>query len=70
MQPAESMAARQKDGPFRSLFDFCDRVDPAVANRTAIESLIKAGAFDSLGAPLTASCLDRTGVADRRCGPC
>ncbi len=44
------MAARQKDGPFRSLFDFCARVDPAVANRTALESLIKAGAFDSLGA--------------------
>ncbi len=44
------VAARQKDGPFRSLFDFCARVDPAVANRTALESLIKAGAFDSLGA--------------------
>jgi DNA polymerase-3 subunit alpha len=44
------VAARKKDGPFRSLFDFCARVDPAVANRTAIESLIKAGAFDSLGA--------------------
>ncbi len=44
------VAARRKDGPFRSLFDFCARVDPAVANRTAIESLVKAGAFDSLGA--------------------
>ncbi len=44
------VAARQKAGPFRSLFDFCARVDPAVANRTAIESLIKAGAFDSMGA--------------------
>jgi DNA polymerase III subunit alpha len=44
------VAARQKDGPFRSLFDFCARVDPAAANRTALENLIKAGAFDSLGA--------------------
>ncbi|HKD35567.1 MAG TPA: DNA polymerase III subunit alpha, partial [Pirellulales bacterium] len=44
------VAAREKDGPFRDLFDFCGRVDPAVANRTAMESLIKAGAFDSLGA--------------------
>jgi DNA polymerase-3 subunit alpha len=44
------VAARRKDGSFRSLFDFCARVDPAVANRTALESLVKAGAFDSLGA--------------------
>ena len=33
-------------GPFRDLFDFCQRIDPATCNRTAIESLIKAGAFD------------------------
>ncbi len=36
--------------PYRSLFDFCGRVDSASVNRTALESLIKAGAFDSLGA--------------------
>jgi len=42
-------AARQKDGPFKSIFDFCERVDPASCNRAAIESLIKAGAFDALG---------------------
>ncbi len=50
-QAAHAIAsARANDGPFRSLFDFCGRVDPASANRTAIDSLIKAGAFDSLGA--------------------
>ena len=42
--------AREKDGPFRSLFDFCERVDPSSCNRSAIETLIKAGALDSLGA--------------------
>ncbi|WP_442483078.1 DNA polymerase III subunit alpha [Aeoliella sp. SH292] len=42
--------AREKDGPFRSMFDFCERVDPSACNRAAIETLIKAGAFDSLGA--------------------
>ena len=42
--------ARQTDGPFHSLFDFCERVDPSACNRAAIETLIKAGAFDSLGA--------------------
>ncbi|HEY4760964.1 MAG TPA: OB-fold nucleic acid binding domain-containing protein, partial [Thermoguttaceae bacterium] len=41
---------REAHGPFRSLFDFCERLDPGTVNRTAIESLIKAGAFDSLGA--------------------
>ena len=43
-------AERAAGGPFRSLFDFCERLDPGAVNRTAIESLLKAGAFDSLGA--------------------
>ncbi|QDU58069.1 DNA polymerase III subunit alpha [Aeoliella mucimassa] len=42
--------AREKDGPFRSLFDFCERIDPSSCNRSTIETLVKAGAFDSLGA--------------------
>ncbi len=41
---------RTSGGPFKSLFEFCDRVDPHLANRATIETLIKAGAFDSLGA--------------------
>lgn len=44
------VAARKLGGPFRSLFDFCERVDPQACNRATIESLVKAGAFDSLGA--------------------
>src|SRR6185436_6832783 len=36
--------------PFKSIFDFCERVDPAQCNKAAIETLVKAGAFDSLGA--------------------
>ena len=43
-------AARQAKGPFRSLFDFCERVDSTQVGRSTIETLIKAGAFDSLGA--------------------
>jgi DNA polymerase-3 subunit alpha len=35
--------------PFRTLFDFCERVDLRLVNKRVIESLIKAGAFDSLG---------------------
>jgi DNA polymerase III subunit alpha len=44
------VAARQADGPFTSLWDFTQRVDPAVANKRALESLIKCGALDSTGA--------------------
>ncbi len=43
------VAARDEGGDFRSLFDFCARVDSRVVNRKAIESLIRVGAFDSLG---------------------
>lgn len=35
-------------GPFRSLFDFCTRVDRARLNKRTVEALIKAGAFDCL----------------------
>jgi len=40
---------RRRGGPFTSLFDFCERIDPRSVNRAAIETLIKAGAFDALG---------------------
>ena len=35
-------------GPFKSLFDFCVRVDRARLNKRTVEALIKAGGFDSL----------------------
>ena len=41
--------ARLADGPYLSLEDFCSRVDLRRVNRRVLESLIKAGAFDSLG---------------------
>jgi DNA polymerase-3 subunit alpha len=43
------LAARDAGGPFRSIFDFTARVDQRVLNKRVLESLIKAGAFDSLG---------------------
>jgi DNA polymerase-3 subunit alpha len=42
--------ARSKLGRFDSLFQFCENVDLRLLNKRVIESLIKAGAFDSLGA--------------------
>ncbi|MHB8908717.1 MAG: DNA polymerase III subunit alpha [Syntrophales bacterium] len=43
------ISVRQKDGPFSSLVDFCDRIDSRKVNKRVIESLIKCGAFDSAG---------------------
>jgi DNA polymerase-3 subunit alpha len=45
------LRARQADGAFQGLEDFCTRVDLRLVNRRVIESLIKAGAFDSLTLP-------------------
>jgi DNA polymerase-3 subunit alpha len=42
---------REANGPYATIYDFVRRVDPMVLNRRSMESLIKAGAFDSLGVP-------------------
>jgi DNA polymerase III subunit alpha len=41
--------AREANGAFKSLYDFCQRVNLKVVNRRVIESLIKCGAFDATG---------------------
>jgi len=42
--------AREEGGPFRDLYDFCERVDLTCVNKAVIEALIKSGAFDCTGA--------------------
>ncbi len=42
------LKARDSGGPFKDLFDFCQRCDKRMVNRRTIEALIRAGAFDSL----------------------
>lgn len=44
------IAAREQDGMFTDLFDFCNRIDTSKLNKRAVEALIKAGALDTLGA--------------------
>ncbi len=44
------LSARRDGGPFRDIFDFCERVDLTAVNKAVLESLIKSGAFDSTGA--------------------
>jgi len=45
----EIVRARDDDGPFASIEDFLKRINSRVVNRKALESLIKAGAFDRFG---------------------
>jgi DNA polymerase-3 subunit alpha len=46
---AAIVKARAAGGPFVSLYDFCRRADARALNKKTMESLIKCGAFDSLG---------------------
>ena len=41
--------SRDNEGSFKSFLDFCSRVDLRKINKRVVESLIKCGAFDSLG---------------------
>jgi DNA polymerase III subunit alpha len=45
------LAARKEGGPYESFLDFVERVELDALNKRTIESLIKGGAFDSLGHP-------------------
>ncbi|SEG61299.1 DNA polymerase III subunit alpha [Vibrio hangzhouensis] len=60
--------ARNKDGYFRDLFDFCARIDLKKVNKRVIEKLIMAGALDRLGphrAALMASLNDAVKAASQ-----
>ena len=59
------VAEREANGPFIDFYDFCQRVDPMVLNKRTMESLVKAGAFDSLGHPRQGLCLVFEEIVDR-----
>ncbi len=44
------VAARERGGPFKDIFDFCERIDASQCNKSTIETLIKSGAMDCFGA--------------------
>jgi len=46
---ADSIMQARQESAFKSLYDFCERVDLTAVNKRIIESLIKAGAIDQLG---------------------
>ncbi|MGE6777117.1 DNA polymerase III subunit alpha [Vreelandella titanicae] len=41
--------AREADGSFKDIFDFCRRIDPKRMNKRTLEALIRSGALDTLG---------------------
>jgi DNA polymerase-3 subunit alpha len=41
--------SRNEQGPFKALYDFCERIEPRFLNKRVFESLIKSGAMDSVG---------------------
>ncbi len=44
-----AISEREKNGPFKSLEDYCGRLDSKSVNRKILENLIRAGAFDFTG---------------------
>ncbi|PXW22701.1 DNA polymerase III subunit alpha [Paraburkholderia caballeronis] len=44
----EEILRAREDGPFKDLFDFCERIDRRIVNRRTVEAMIRAGAFDTL----------------------
>jgi len=45
----DHIVEKRKEGKFRSLADFCERIDPKIVGKRVFESLIMAGAFDCFG---------------------
>ena len=62
---SELVAERAANGPFKSLEDFADRVDPRLLNRRQLESLAAAGAFERARAAIARRC----SPAPRRSSP-
>jgi DNA polymerase III subunit alpha len=59
------VAEREEHGQYVDFYDFCRRVDPMVLNKRTVDSLVKAGAFDSLGHPRQGLCLVAEEIVDR-----
>jgi DNA polymerase-3 subunit alpha len=59
--------SRTSEGEFKSLYEFCERIEPRFLNKRVFESLIKSGAMDSLGPrePMLASVDDAINALQR-----
>ncbi|HUC36989.1 MAG TPA: DNA polymerase III subunit alpha, partial [Acidimicrobiales bacterium] len=62
------VSEREARGPYSDFYDFCRRVDPVVLNKRTVESLVKAGAFDSLGHTRRGLCMVFEDIVERTLG--
>ena len=60
----ESVIEARQDGPFTDIFDFCERVDSKTYNKRTLESLVKCGAFDGMGASRSAMVAVHAGAVE------
>ncbi|MBM9466904.1 DNA polymerase III subunit alpha [Nakamurella leprariae] len=65
---ASIIAARRDKGAYTDFYDFLDKVDATACNKKVVESLIKAGAYDSLGHPRKGLLMDHVRAVDEVIG--
>src|SRR4029077_14321404 len=58
--------AREEGGPFESIWDFTERVDPSVVNKRSLESLVKCGALPGSRRGMLAVLEQALGAGNRR----
>ncbi len=58
------LEARRRLGRFRTLTEFCEHGDQRLVNKRVVDSLVKAGAFDSLGASRARMCAGADAVLE------
>lgn len=61
----DSIIVAREGGPFEDIYDFCERIDPTTYNKRTIESLVKCGAFDSMGCARAAMLEVHAAAVDR-----
>ena len=65
---ASIVACRKDKGAYTDFYDFLDKVDATACNKKVVESLIKAGAFDSMGHPRKGLLMDHVRAIDEVLG--
>ena len=65
---ASIVASRRDKGEYTDFYDFLEKVDAVACNKKVVESLIKAGAFDSLGHPRKGLLMEHSRAIDEVLG--
>ncbi len=65
---ASIVTSRRDNGDYTDFYDFLEKVDAVACNKKVVESLIKAGAFDSLGHPRKGLLMEHSRAIDEVLG--